>query len=179
MPFRGFLRKPVLTRWGPEETDLVLRELARLDPWSFWIARVRADEVGDVVVVGTTGGFLIGVCGLEGYLLAEGDRLTVDGKPVDGIRELRKAARNAHHRLGAAAVFTDVVPILCLTRAFAGAPRTVKDVRVLRAEDLVGEIVNRERTLRSNRAEKGARILGDPLPRQQGARPDVGDEPEG
>ena len=154
----------------------MLRELARLDPWSFWAARVREDEVGDVAVVGTTGAFLISIVGLEGYLAGKGERLKVDGRPIEGLRGLRKAARKAHHRLGAAAVFTDVVPILCLTRAITGSPRTVKDVRVVRLEDLVGEIVNRERSLRPSRAEKGVRVLGDPLPRAQGARPDIEDE---
>lgn len=162
---------------GAEDVRQVLRELARLDPWSFWAARMREDEVGDVAVVGTTGAFLISVFGFEGYLGGEGERLTVGGRPIGGLRGLRKAARKAGHHLGAAAVFTDVVPIVCLTRAVAGSPRTVKGVRVMRLEDLVGEIVNRERSLRPSRAEKGVRVLGDPLPRARGVRLDVQDEP--
>ena len=169
-------RRHVESHPRAEDEGWVLQELARLDPWSFWVARVREDEVGDVAVLGTTGAFLISIFGREGYLAGEGERLTVDGRPIGGLRGLRKAAQKAHHRLGAASVFTDVVPLLCLTRAVAGSPRTVKDVRVVHLEDLIGEIVSRERSLRPSRAEKGVRVLGDPLPRAQGARPDIEDE---
>lgn len=159
-----------------EDVQRVLRELARLDPWSFWVARVREGDVGDVAVVGTTGAFLISISGLEGKLGGEDGRPTVGGNPIGDLRRLRKAARRAGQELGAAAVFTDVVPVVCLTKAVAGSPRTVKGVRIVRLADLVGEIVNRERSVRPSRAEKGARILGDLLSRGEGARPEIEDE---
>ena len=161
---------------GADDVERVLREFARLDPWSFWVARVREGDVGDVAVVGSTGAFLISIFGFEGYLGGKRERPTVDGRPIADLRGLRKAARKAGQHLGASAVFTDVTPMVCLTRAMAGSPRTVKGVRIVRLEDLVGEIVNRERSLRPSRAERGARVLGDPLPRARGPRPDIEDE---
>jgi len=59
---------------GDEDLALVARELLRLDPWSFWSAELddRADAA--FAVVGRTGAFAVGVCALEGYLIADGRR---------------------------------------------------------------------------------------------------------
>jgi hypothetical protein len=150
----------------PGEVDRMIGELRRLDPWSFCIARVPESDAGDVAVVGTTGAFLIAACGREGYLLQERGRLTIDGYPVAGLREIRKGARAAEHRLAATAVFTEVEPVLCLTRAAAGSSRTFRGVRVARLDDLISEITNRAQTLRADRAVKGASVLGDPVSRR-------------
>jgi hypothetical protein len=162
--------------WGPEEPDRVIRELGRLDPWSFWVARVRDGDAGDLAVVGTTGAFLISICGLEGYLAEERGRLAIGDRPLTGIREIRRAARSAEHRLGASAVFTEVEPIVCLTRAVAGRSRTTRGVRVVRLEDLVGEITSRPRTVRAERAERGAAVLGDVIHKANGVRAEDDDQ---
>jgi hypothetical protein len=126
--------------------------------------------------VGTTGAFLISTCGQEGYLVEERGRLTIDERPLGGLREIRRGARDAQHRLATAAVFTDVEPVVCLTRAVAGLSRTLRGVRIVRLDDLVGEIASRARTLRPTRAERGAAMLGNPVPNVQGARPEIEDE---
>lgn len=163
--------------WGPEEADRVRRELlARLDPWSFWVAVLPEGESADLAVVGTSGAFAIAVCGLAGALHAEDDKLTVGGRPVRGLKEMRTAARRTKGKLLDAAVFTDVVPIVCLSRAAAGAPLTVRGVRVVGLVDLVAEITNRERALLPNRAQRGAQALGTVLASGQGARPEVEEE---
>jgi hypothetical protein len=148
-------------QWDPRDVDRVQRELlTRLDPWSYWVVRLPDTESAQLAVVGTTGAFAIAVNGLEGYLEAEGERLSVGGQRVRGFREVRTAARRIEGRLAAAATFTDVVPLLCLSRAVAGGPRTARDVRVVRLEDLAGEIGGRARALHPNRAKRGAVSLG-------------------
>lgn len=162
----------------PEEVDRVRRELiGRLDPWSYWVAAPSPDVPGDLAVVGTTGGSLILVCGFEGYLDARGDRLFVDGKPLGGFREAKIGAKRMRSKLAGRAVYTEVLPMICLSRAVAGASRTVKGVRVVRMEDLASEIAGREKTLSANRARRGAEALGTVAVTGQGARPDV-EEPE-
>lgn len=167
--------------WGPEEIERVGRELlARLDPWSYWLAVLSADAFGDFAVVGTTGAFLVAVCGLEGPFHAEGDRLTVGGRPLGGLREARGAARRAKAKLHDAAVFTEVRPLICLSRAIAGAPLSVRGVRVVGLADLVSEITSRESTLVASRAKRGAEVLGRVLSTGTGARSEregEGEEP--
>ncbi|MFB3738831.1 MAG: hypothetical protein ACE14W_07675 [Candidatus Velamenicoccus archaeovorus] len=158
--------------------DRVRRELiARLDPWSYWVVDPAAEVGGDLAVVGTTGGFLLAVCGLDGYLEAGGDRLSVDGAPVLGFREVKAGAKRVRSMLAGRAVFTEVVPMICLSRAKAGTSRTVRGVRVVRLEDLASEVAGREKTLSANRAQRGAEAVGTVVASGQGALPDV-EEPE-
>jgi hypothetical protein len=162
----------------PEEVDRVRRELiARLDPWSYWVADPASDVPGDLAVVGTTGGFLILVCGHDGYLDARGERLFVDDKPVHGFRDVKVGARRMRSKLAGRAVYTEVVPMICLSRARAGASRTVKGVRVVRMEDLITEVAGREKMLSANRAQRGAEAVGTVAATGQGALPDV-EQPE-
>jgi hypothetical protein len=165
--------------WGPEEGDRVRHQLlARLDPWSYWVAATPEGEFADFAVVGTSGAFAVAVCGLQGAFHADGDRLTVGGRPVVGLREIRGSARRMRGKLSNAAVFADVTPIVCLSRAAAGAALTVRGVRVVGLVDLVQEITGRERTLLPNRAQRGAQALGTVLSSGQGARPQVEDSQE-
>jgi hypothetical protein len=177
MSLSGMLRGPRPDR-EPEEVERVRRELiGRLDPWSYWVAKPAPDVSGDLAVVGTTGGFLILVCGYEGYLDAQDDRLTIDGKRVRGFREAKVGAKRMKSKLAGRAVYTEVVPMICLSRAVAGASRTVKGVRVVRLEDLAADVAGREKTLSANRAQRGADAVGTVVVTGQGARPDV-EEPE-
>ncbi len=147
------------------------KELSRLDPWSYWAVPTPPGGVGDFLVVGTTGAFLLVSCGYEGYVSGDGSRIDVGGRQVRGLPEIRRAARRLRGRLASAAVFTEVDPVVCLTRAVAGAPRRIRGVLVVSIADLVREITDRERVLLPNRAMRAAESLGLPVdrhPRHQG-----------
>jgi hypothetical protein len=173
-----FLRDARRTGAEAEDHRRVREVLLRLDPWSFWSVPLDASSGADYAVVGTTGAFAISICELEGYAEPAGSGLRVGETKVDGFRALRQAARTLRGQLSNASVFTDVEPVLCLTRAVAGAPRTVRAVRVMRFEDLATEIGGRERTLDLGTAKNGAMALGTPLPRVSGARTED-EEPPG
>ncbi|HZD80149.1 MAG TPA: hypothetical protein VE646_08935 [Actinomycetota bacterium] len=152
------------------------RELVgRLDPWSYWVVDLGHELPADLAVVGTTGAFGILVDGREGYLEADGGKLSVDRRPISGFRDAKTAAKRLRSRLGQAAVYTEVVPMICLSRAVAGASRTIRGVRVVRLQDLAGEIAGREKSLSANRARRGAEALGSVVATGQGARPEVED----
>jgi hypothetical protein len=140
-------------------------ELARLDPWSFWAAPAGSDESDEEVVAvsvaGVTGVFLIALVPFEGYLSVEGRRAAVDGVPLRGFRRVRKQARRLLERMRAGQVFIDrVEPIICLTRAAAGAPRSMRGVTILAREHLASHIAGRRRILIPNQAKKAARVIG-------------------
>jgi hypothetical protein len=163
MPLRRLISRD-RPEWGPEEPERVRRELlSRLDPWSYWVAALSDDEAGDFAVVGTTGGFDIAVCGLAGSFNVEGDRATVGETPIRGLKELHSEARRLKAKLGNAEVYSGVAPVVCLSRATAGAPISVRGVRVVALVDLIPEITRRERMLVPNRAQKGAEALGTVL----------------
>jgi hypothetical protein len=164
--------------WGPEEPERVRRELlTRLDPWSYWIAALPAAGPGDFAVVGTTGAFVVAVWGLAGQFHVDKDRASVGGKPIGGLREVRSEARRLKAKLADAAVFSDVSPIVCLSHATAGAPLTVRGVRIVGLADLISEITRHERVLLPNRAQRGAEALGTVLRSARGGQPtSEGDE---
>lgn len=134
-------------------------ELARLDPWSFWAVALE-DEGADYAVIGRTGAFAIALVGLEGYVEPSRRGLRVGEVELGGFREIARAARRLHGRLLRASAFTDVEPVLCLTRAVAGAPRVVRGVRVVRVADLATEIVGRAHALDPSTARRAAESLG-------------------
>lgn len=141
------------------------RELQRLDPWAFWAVELDPRFGAPFGVLGVTGAFVVAACGLEGYLVAEGRRLLVEGARVGGFREVKRAAKRVRAALiGIGASSEAVVPMLCLTRAVAGAPRDHAGVRVIRPQDLLPEITNRDRTLDPSTAERLAGRLGRVLP---------------
>jgi hypothetical protein len=139
---------------------LVGRTLARLDPWSFWVVPAPEGTI-DFSVVGTTGAFAVSVCKLEGYLRASSHRLVVAERSVSGVWSLKRAARKLSTKLHAATVDAPMQPILCLTRARYGGPRTVRGVRVVGLDDLVREIAGRSKVLKAPRARRGAEALGN------------------
>lgn len=147
---------------GPEDLARIARELLRLDPWSYWAVELEAGSGATHAVLGTTGAFVVAPCPLDGYLVAEGRRLTVDGTTVGGYRDVRGAARALRGKLTAiGSVSTDVVPVIVLTRAIAGAPREHGGVRVVRPEDVVPTIIARERgVLDPSTAERLAGRVG-------------------
>lgn len=144
---------------GRDGTDRVRAELARLDPWSFWV--VPGDvKAAELIVLGTTGTFLVRACEWRGVVSGGPRRITIDDRPVPGLAGMRRSARRLRSRLNLSAVHTEVDPLLCLTRATAGAARTVGGVRIVPVADLVKEITAREKVLLPSRAERGAKLLG-------------------
>ena len=133
----------------------VARELARLDPWTFWT--VPRDD--HLVVSGTTGVFLVVPEASEGYLEVEGRRVLVGGRAVN-LRPLRAAAKRLGALLSGGSVFISPEPVLCLTRAVAGGPRTVRGVRVVMLDGLAADVARREKVLAPTRAQRAARLLG-------------------
>jgi hypothetical protein len=157
--------------WTREHHDLVRTELAKLDPWSYRVAVMDPAIGAEYAAVGSTGAFVIAICGVEGYVEPKGSGVTIDGRPLQGVRRVAKAAKRARGLLLDKQVFADVVPILCLTKAAAGVSRTVSGVRVVRLADLVTEISGRPRALELDSAKKGAAALGTVLSTVAGARP--------
>ncbi len=138
----------------------VARELQRLDRWTYWVVPAPAEESGDLIVVGVTGAFLLMALSTEGYADTTGRALKIEGKRVGGLSALRRSARRLRGRLAAAAVFAEVEPVVCLTRALAGAPRTIGRVRVVPISALVRDITERQKVLGPSRARRAAESLG-------------------
>jgi hypothetical protein len=150
---------------GPEDVARLARVLSRLDPWAFWTVELEPGAGASFAVLGVTGVFALAANGLEGYLVAEGRRLLVDGREVGGFREVKRAAKALGGKLvGAGAASSDVTAAIVLVRAMAGAPRERSGVHVLRPEDVVPAITHREHVLDPSTAERLARRLGRVLP---------------
>lgn len=138
----------------------VIDALGALDPFSFLVVPAADEVAGDIVVVGSTGAFLVGVRDEEGRLDHGRGAPTIAGRPISGLRGLRSAAAQVGATLRRASVFTDVEPVVCVTRAVAGAPFTAKGVRVVHVRDLARELSARPRILERGRVQRGARALG-------------------
>jgi hypothetical protein len=141
-----------------EAVARVAAVLARLDAYSFWT--VPMGSSGHLVVIGSTGAFMIASCGLEGRFTSGRGAPTVGSYVVPGIRTLRKDAKHAAASLRAASVGIDVEPIVCLTDAVMGGPARAKRVRFVHVRDLVTHISARPRIMEQMRAQRGARALG-------------------
>ena len=161
------LRRERSVDWPREHHDLVRSALAKLDPWSYRVAVMDPSIGAEYAAVGSTGAFVIAIYGVEGYVEPKGVGVTIDGRPLQGVRRVAKAAKGL---LLDKHVFVDVVPILCLTKAAAGVSRSVSSVRVVRLADLVNEISGRPRVLELDSAKKGAAALGTVLPTVAGPR---------
>jgi hypothetical protein len=149
----------------PEDVARLGRELLKLDPWAFWTVQLDADAGASFAVLGVTGAFVAAPCALEGYLVAEGRKLTVEGVAVGGLRDVKRAAKALRGKLLGIGAATEVVtPLIVLTRARAGAPRERSGVQILRPEDLVPTITGRDRILDPSTAERLAHRLGRLLP---------------
>jgi hypothetical protein len=150
------MRRPLgINRPSPDALARVARELSRLDPWTFWT--VPMDD--HLVVAGTTGVFLVVPEDAVGGLEVEGRRVLV-GERALRLRPLRGAAKRLGTLLSGGSVFISPEPVLCLTRAVAGGPRTVQGVRLVTVEDLAADVARREKVLPPTRAQRAARLLG-------------------
>jgi hypothetical protein len=150
------MRRPLGT--DPPSTDAlarVARELSRLDPWTFWT--VPMDD--HLVVSGTTGVFLVVPEEAEGGVEVDGRRVLVGGRALR-LRPLRAAAKRLGELLSGGSVFISPEPMVCLTRAVAGAPLTVQGVRVLPLKGLAADVARRDKVLPPTRAQRAARLLG-------------------
>jgi hypothetical protein len=133
----------------------ITRETGRLDAWSFWT--VPGDD--HVVVAGTTGVFLVVPEVHDGLLDVSGRRVRVGGDNVP-LRPLRAAVRRLRNRLGTGAVGVEIEPVLCLVRATAGAPLSVRGVRVVPLGSLAVDVARRDKVLSPSRAQRVVRTLG-------------------
>jgi hypothetical protein len=134
--------------------------LGGLDPVSFWTVPVGDRSTGDVVVAGVTGVFLIAAFDRAGVLSVDRGKPRVDGRPIPGLRGLKKDARRLASTLTAAQVFADVEAIVCLTRATVGAPRTVAGVRIVGVDGIAKDLTQRPTRVQHARAQRVARALG-------------------
>lgn len=134
--------------------------LGRLDPVSYWTVPAGTASSGDVVVTGVTGVFLVAAYDRPGVLTVDRGKPRIDGKAIPGLRGLRKDARDLATTLDEARVFADVEPMVCLTRATVGAPRTVGGVRIVGLEGLTRDLTARPTRVQHARAQRVARALG-------------------
>ncbi len=138
---------------------LVADALRSLDPFSFWVLPTQDSEPGDVVVVGTTGVFLVAPRGLSGVVHFGMTGVDVNGRAVP-VRGLKRASRSLEATLVARSVSASVEPVVCFTEAIMGAGRTIRGIRFLTANDLVKDIAGRSATVERARAQRAARVLG-------------------
>ena len=143
----------------------VSSELGRLDAFSFWVVPSGSlSRAGDLIVAGTTGVFLIAAWPAPGAFSISRGRPVVEDKPIPGVRALRSDAKRLGSRLAASSVFGSVEPVVCLTDASMGMPRTVKGVRILSIGELVKDLTARPRALEQIRVQRAARVLGVQIP---------------
>jgi hypothetical protein len=142
--------------------------LGTLDPVSYWTVPAGDGSSGDVVVAGVTGVFLVAAYDRDGVFTADRGKGRVDGKAIPGLRGLRKDARKLAAALTDAQVFADVEPIVCLTRATIGAPRTVDGVRIVGLAGLTKDLTSRPTRVQHARAQRVARALGMQIAGDQG-----------
>lgn len=143
----------------------VSSELGRLDAFSYWVVPSGSlSKTGDLIVAGTTGVFLIAAWPAPGASSISRGRPVVEDKPIPGIRALRSDAKRLTARLAASSVFGPVEPIVCLTKAASGMPRSVKGVRIVSIGDLVKDLTARPRVMEQIRVRRAARVLGVQIP---------------
>jgi hypothetical protein len=143
-----------------EAVTRLTRALGRLDAHSYFRVPADPSSVADTIVTGTTGVFLIAAYARSGVLTVDGGRPRVDGRKVPGMRALRRDAKKLSARLSAATVFSSVEPVICITHATVGAPRTVGGVRIVGVSELARDMAARPRVQEAMRAQRAARALG-------------------
>lgn len=139
--------------------DLLLPELDRLDPWSFWIAAGDEFEV-DRIVIGTTGAFVLVVSQEEGYMNVSLGRVKIGGHPVASVGSLKRRARKLKSKLHGMAVYSEVEPVICATNAILGSPKNVKGVWIAKPADVVKVISRRANVIQRQTAKRAAQTLG-------------------
>jgi hypothetical protein len=68
--------------------------------------------------------------------------------------------RQLRNRLGTGVVGVEIEPVVCLVNARAGAPLTVRGVRILPVDALASDLAKREKVLPPTRAHRIVRTLG-------------------
>lgn len=124
-----------------------LPHLARLDPWSF----VQVDGVPwgvDVVVVGSTGAFVIRY---------EKELATALAGRRRDLRSLRAAFKRTRNALGHGAVYLDVHAVVAVDAPFA--PRRIRDVHAVPASGLTSFIADRKRMILPHQVERAAAVV--------------------
>ncbi|MEO8476122.1 MAG: hypothetical protein ABI572_03600 [Actinomycetota bacterium] len=156
-----------MSRSAPGSSDassspfvLVTAALGRLDAYSFWVVPTPPKAAGDLIVVGSTGAFVVQVSSLGGRLRYARGSASVDGVAIKGLRQLKRSAKRTTSTLSEGSVYVEAEPIVCLTEAIAGAATTINGVCILHLRDLVPHISGRPRVLEQGRAQRGARALG-------------------
>lgn len=139
---------------------LLTAALGSLDPVSYWTVPAGVGSSGDLVVAGVTGVFLVAAYDRAGVFQVDRGKARVDGKAIPGVRGLRKDARRLGATLAAAQVFADVEPVVCLTRATIGAPRTLGGVRIVGLGGLTKDLTTRPTRVQHARAQRVVRALG-------------------
>lgn len=134
--------------------------LRRLDAYSFFIVPADSAFGGDVIVVGTTGAFLIKACGLSGVAVLKGRRPLVGDEAIDGLRALRAGAKRLSSTLSAKSALAEVEAIVCLTEAIAPTVAEAAGVRFVRVADIARELSARPGVQSHTRAQSAARALG-------------------
>ncbi len=143
----------------------IAAELGRLDAFSYWVVPSGSlSKAGDLVVAGTTGVFLIAAWAAPGAFSLSRGRPVVGESPIPGIRALRSDAKRLSARLAASSDFGSVEPVVCLTEATVGMPRTVKGVRFVSIGSLVKDVTARPRVMEQIRVQRAARVLGVQIP---------------
>jgi hypothetical protein len=146
-------------REGKARADLAT-SLRRLDAYSFFTVPADPSSGGDVIVVGTTGAYLIKACGLPGVAVIKGRRPLVRDEAIEGLRSLRAGAKQLRSRLSARSATAVVEPIVCLTEAIAPVAAEATGVRFVRVADIARDLSARPRVQSHTRAQSAARALG-------------------
>lgn len=121
--------------------------LARLDPWSF--AQIDGLLWGvDVVVVGSTGAFVIRY---------EKDLATALAGRRRDLRSVRSAVRRTRYALSERAVYLDVHAVTAVDAPIA--PRRIRDVNVVPASGLPSFIADRKRMILAHQVERAAAVV--------------------
>jgi hypothetical protein len=161
-----------MARWrrsaSPTNSDdlgVLARELRRLDPWSYWSGPAPEGLRADLVVAGVTGVFVVAACPIPGLLTTGRWGPAVSGSPITGISGAKSAAKRVSMTIDAAAVHMEAEPVVVLTQAVVGAPRTVRGVRVVGLDQVVQDLASHPIRLERGRAQRAAKVLG--------LRPDV------
>ena len=139
-------RRRPSTAAGTSVAAAVSRELARLDPFTFFVLSGSPFGV-ERVVVGSTGTFVVHV-GAE----------AIDGSNRRELTRLKRAARRVRRQAGAASVHTSVHPVLCLPgRQFT--PLVQRGVKVIPWGAVVAEVSGRSRRASPHQAQRVAQRL--------------------
>ena len=137
----------------------VAAALRTLDPFSFWVMPLPDARADDLIVAGTTGIFLVMPSSLSGVLQFGMTGAAIGTQKVADVGGLKRRAKALQAKLGAAAVYEGVEPVVCLTHALTDC-RTVRGVRYVPVKDLAKDLSRRSGSVPRGRAQRAARALG-------------------